>query len=315
MKIGYGVDLGGTTVKLGRFDTQGNLCEKWEIPTRREDGGSHIFDDIAQAIRDNAATAGIALEEIYGVGMGIPGDRQKNGFMTVCVNVGLRSLYPAEELSRRLGGIPVDWDNDANVAALGEARCGGGRGYESMLLITLGTGVGGGYIEKGEILRGAHGCGGEIGHIVVRPHEEEFCNCGNRGCLEQVASATGIVREAKRVLNSSSLESVLRKSPSFTAREVMEAAKTGDERALLVVQTMGNYLGGAMATMAQILDPEIFVLGGGVSKAGEFLLGLLYPTYKERTSMISHRAPIVLATLGNDAGIYGAIGLVLPKAT
>lgn len=311
MRLYYGVDLGGTTVKLGRFASDGVLQEKWEIPTRKEENGKYIFDDIAASILQKTRESGCQPEDIEAVGMGLPGPLHEDGYLEVCVNIGLNDIYPAQELSRRLGHIRVRCGNDANVAALGEAWRGGGQGYGSMVLLTLGTGVGGGVVVNGEVLYGGHGIAGEIGHMPVRPEENEACNCGQHGCLEQVASATGIVREAKRALAASKQDSVLRTYPHLNAKNVLDAAKAGDALAEQVMQTVADYLGLAMATISYVVDPDVFVFGGGVSKAGEYLLDKIRPAYEKRITLTERKADLALAKLGNDAGIYGAVRMML----
>ncbi|WP_434310696.1 ROK family glucokinase [Hominifimenecus sp. rT4P-3] len=307
----FGVDIGGTTIKLGRFQGEGVLQEKWEIPTRIGENGKYIFDDIAASILNHAVQAGLHPSEIRGVGMGIPGPVLPDGYMEVGVNIGVREIYPSKELSKRLGIPLICCENDANVAALGESWKGGGAGFRSMFLLTIGTGVGGGAVLDGKVRKGAHGIAGEIGHITVRLDETETCNCGNRGCLEQYASATGIVREAKRVLMGTTRPSVLREIRNLTAKDVMDAAKAGDPLALGVAEDVGGYLAWAMSSVSYIVDPEVFVIGGGVSAAGEFLIDLIRKKYDVMTKLLYHKAEIRLATLGNEAGIYGAVRLVL----
>lgn len=307
----FGVDIGGTTVKLGRFQGDGVLQEKWELPTRIGENGKYIFDDIAASILNHAVQAGLPPSEIRGVGMGIPGPLLPDGRMEVGVNIGVQEIYPAKELSKRLGVPLICCENDANVAALGEAWKGGGAGFRSIFLLTIGTGVGGGVVFDGKVRKGAHGVAGEIGHMTVRFDEQETCNCGNRGCLEQYASATGIVREAKRALAGTTRPSVLREIRNLTAKDVMDAAKAGDPLALGVAEDVGTYLAWAMSCISHIVDPEVFVIGGGVSATGKFLIDLIRKKYDGMTKILGHKAEISLATLGNEAGIYGAVRLVL----
>ncbi len=307
-----GVDIGGTSVKIGLFERDGRLLDKWEVKTRREDGGAAILPDVAASIRERIAQRGLTLSDILGVGMGVPGPVLPDGFVEVCVNLGWRNLNPQAELSRLLDGILVRSGNDANVAALGEMWQGGGKGYTDLVMITLGTGVGGGVIMNQKIVTGKHGLGGEIGHIHVRDEEKEHCNCGGTGCLEQIASATGIAREARRKLAAGSEPSVLRQlEHEMTAKDVLDAAKAGDALALEVMETVARYLGVALASAALIVDPDIFVIGGGVSKAGPFLLNLIEVYYERYTPISQNKAKLGLATLGNDAGIYGAARLIL----
>lgn len=313
MKRIYGVDVGGTSIKLGCFDLLGVLLDKWEIPTRKEGNGRHIFDDIAAAVRGHIQAPGLSLEEVAGIGMGVPASVREDGYIEHCVNIGWRNAYPAAALSRRLDQLPVSCTNDANVAALGEAWKGGGAGYDSMFLITLGTGVGGGAICGGKILTGSKGLAGEVGHMVVRPDETEVCNCGNHGCLEQVASATGLVREAGRILAKSEAASILRQVQPLTAKDILDAAKAGDALAVQAAECMGFYLAWAMSSVTHILDPAVFVLGGGVSKAGSYLIDCIRAPYERMTNLSSRKAEIRLAVLGNDAGIYGAARLMLEE--
>ena len=308
-----GIDVGGTSVKIGLFETTGELLDKWEVKTRREDGGAFILLDVAASIRKKLEEKGLDLgRDIAGAGMGVPGPVLPDGYVEVCVNLGWRGVNPQEELSKLLDGIPVKSGNDANVAALGEMWQGGGKGYSDLVMITLGTGVGGGVIIGQKIVAGRHGLGGEIGHIHVRDEETEHCNCGGVGCLEQVSSATGIAREARRKMAATDKDSLLRRAgDKVTAKDVLDAAKAGDELALEVMEVVGHYLGVALASASMIVDPEVFVIGGGVSKAGQFLLDMIEKHYEHFTPISENKAKIVLATLGNDAGIYGAARLIL----
>jgi len=307
-----GVDVGGTTVKIGLFEETGELLSKWEVPTRKEEGGKYIIDDVAKSILETLAKMDISLEEVKGAGMGVPGPVMPNGYVEVCVNLGWRDVYPDRELSEKLHGIPVKSDNDANVAALGEMWQGGGKGYDDIVMVTLGTGVGGGVIIGQKIISGKHGLGGEIGHIHIRNDETERCNCGGVGCVEQVASATGIAREARRKMAAVDTPSVLRQfGDSVTAKDVLDAAKEGDQLACQVMEVVGHYLGLTLAQISMVIDPEVFVIGGGVSRAGTFLIDAIYKYYDKFTPISRYKSRIVLATLGNDAGIYGAARLLL----
>ncbi len=309
-KYCIGVDVGGTTVKLGIFDIVGNIIRKWEIPTRQEENGKFIIEDVAEAITSVCEEYKIGLEELLGVGIGVPGPVMPDGYVEVCVNLGWRDRNPAKELSKLLA-LPVKASNDANVAALGELWKGGAAGYNSAVLFTLGTGVGGGIIVDNKIIDGAHGVGGELGHMTVNLQEAEACNCGNHGCLEQYASATGVVRTTKKILTESLEPSVLRGKDSFSAKDVFDAAKEGDELALKAVDVLCMYLGMACANCAFTVDPEAFVIGGGVSRAGQILVDGIFKYYVRFTSLTQKKAIIKIATLGNDAGIYGAARLVL----
>lgn len=306
----FGVDLGGTTVKLGLFDPEGNVSEKWEIPTRKEDSGKLILPDIADAVKGKMQEKGIAKEDVIGVGIGVPGPVDSNGVIYKAANLGWGVFSIKEELTGLLGGIRVEAGNDANVAALGEMWRGGGRGYDNMVAVTLGTGVGGGIIVDGKILTGAKGAGGEIGHILVEEQETEVCGCGKTGCLEQYTSATGVVRLANRRLKKDDKASVLR-TGQISAKDVWDAVKAGDELAVEVAEQFGEYLGKGLAAVACVVNPDIFVIGGGVSKAGSVLMDYMVEPYKKYVFHGSRETKFALATLGIDAGIYGAAKLVL----
>ena len=309
-KVVFGVDLGGTTVKMGYFDTEGNVKDKWEIPTRKENNGSSILPDIAESIKKKMAEQGMEKDDVIGVGIGVPGPVDANGVIYKAANLGWDVFSVKEELGKLLGGLSVEAGNDANVAALGEMWQGGGRGYKNLVAVTLGTGVGGGIIVEGKIVTGATGAGGEIGHIHIVDDEPETCGCGNHGCLEQYASATGIARLAKRRLAADDKTSVLR-GGEISAKTVFDAVKAGDELAIEVAKEFGTYLGKGLAAVACVVNPEIFVIGGGVSKAGDVLFEYIVDEYKKYVFRGSRDARFALATLGNDAGIYGAAKLVL----
>lgn len=309
-KYVFGVDVGGTSVKMGLFDIEGNVLEKWEIPTRTENCGEKILPDIAANIQEKMGQKSIAKEDVAGVGIGVPGPVEKNGIVHRAVNLGWEEMNMKEELTKLLGGMRVEGGNDANVAALGEMWKGGGQGHKNLVAVTLGTGVGGGIIINGEIMTGATGAGGEIGHIHVEDNEKEACGCGNYGCLEEYASATGITRLANRALQASDKDSVLRKG-EVTAKAVFDAVKAGDELAIEVAKQFGEYLGKGLGVIAGIINPEIFVIGGGVSKAGEVLFEYIKPSFERTAFHGSKNVIFALATLGNDAGIYGAARLLL----
>lgn len=305
-----GIDIGGTSVKLGIFTADGTVLKKWEVPTRTEEGGKYILGDIAASIKEKTAEWNMPLSEFKGAGMGLPGPVEEDGHIPFCVNLGWKEGNPQEELSKLLG-LPVKSGNDANVAALGEMWQGGGRGYKNIVMVTLGTGVGGGVILNGKIWTGMKGVAGEIGHIHVVEDETETCNCGGRGCLEQAASATGIVRVAGRLLAADERPSALREVTTLTAKDVLDEAKKGDALALEAVQKACRYLGWAMASITMVVDPEAYVIGGGVSKAGTFLTDIIQKYHDEMSPMSTQKAKVVLAELGNDAGIYGAAKLIL----
>lgn len=306
----FGVDVGGTTVKMGLFDQDGNVIEKWEIPTRTANGGEKILPDIADSIKAKMTEKGIGKADVIGAGVGVPGPVDGNGTVHRAVNLGWGEVDLKKELSVLLDGMRVEAGNDANVAALGEMWKGGGQGHRNLVAVTLGTGVGGGIIINGEILTGATGAGGEIGHIHVEDNETEACGCGNFGCLEEYASATGITRLANRALAASDKDSLLR-SGEVSAKTVFDAVKAGDELAIQVAEKFGEYLGKGLGVIAGVINPEIFVIGGGVSKAGEVLFDYIKPAFEKTVFHGCKNAAFALATLGNDAGIYGAARLLL----
>ena len=306
----FGIDVGGTSVKCGLFHTDGTLVEKWEIPTRTENNGQNILPDVAETINAKLAEKNIDKADVEGVGIGIPGPINSRGEAACAVNL-YWGFTPVAQILGDLTGLKAQAGNDANVAALGEAWKGAAAGAQNIIMITLGTGVGGGIIINGKILAGSHGAGGEIGHALVVRGEEEKCNCGNHGCLEQYASATGIVRVAGRVLAASEDDSTLRELQNITAKDVLDAFKAGDAVAVRIMEYVGDLLGGAIAGFTTVVDPEAIVIGGGVSKAGQPLIDCIEKYYQRYAFSSCKETPIVLATLGNDAVIYGAAKMVL----
>lgn len=309
MKYGFGVDVGGTTVKLGLFDETGVLLDKREIPTHTENGGERILPDIAAAIDTVLLEKGIDKSAVTGVGIGVPGPINDEGVVNRCVNLNW-GVFNLHETLGALTGLRVKGGNDANCAALGEAWKGGGAGSRSSLFVTLGTGVGGGVILNGKILGGAHGVGGEVGHITVSAPDKHPCTCGKRGCVEQYASATGIVRMTKERLAESETPSVLRAVKNLTCKEIFDAAKASDTLAFETLEQVFDYLGEALASACCVCDPERIILGGGVSKAGEFLLDGAARHFEKHMFHACKGTEFSLATLGNDAGMYGAYRLI-----
>ncbi|MDY3020656.1 MAG: ROK family glucokinase [Oliverpabstia sp.] len=308
----FGIDIGGTTVKCGLFQTDGELCEKWEIVTRTEENGKEILPDVAKAILDKMAEKQIGKDQVSGVGIGVPGPVIGEREVAVAVNLHWGYTMLADELESLLGGIPVKVGNDANVAALGEMWKGGGEGTKNLIMATLGTGVGGGIIVDGKIITGSHGAGGEIGHACVDPEETESCNCGNKGCLEQMASATGIVRLGNKILAECQENTVLEKD-TLSAKTIFDAYKEGDAVAAKIVDKFAGFLGNALAIFACVVDPEVIVIGGGVSKAGQPLIDAIEKYFRRDAFVTCKDTPIVLAKLDNDAGIFGAAKLVVEE--
>ena len=309
-KYGFGVDVGGTTIKMGFFETSGKLIDKWEIKTDTSDGGENILSDIAKAIDNKLAQEGISKNDVQGVGVGVPGPVNSKGIVLKCVNLGWGVFNVEEELAS-LTGLKVKAGNDANVAALGEMWQGAGKGSEDMVMVTLGTGVGGGIIVDGKVIAGANGAGGEIGHITVNDDEIEACNCGQYGCLEQYTSATGIVRMAKRKLAKTDEETSLRSVEELSAKIIFDEAKKGDKIAGELVEELGKILGSTLSNIAAVTNPEVIVIGGGVSKAGQILIDTIHKHFIESVFHACKDTRFVLAGLGNDAGMYGCVKMLL----
>lgn len=309
MKYCFGVDIGGTTVKLGLFTTEGEIVDKWEIKTRTENQGEAVLPDIAAALNEKLEEKQIPKDEVEGIGVGVPAPVDSEGVVQNTANLGWEYKEVKREMEE-LSGMKAEIGNDANVAALGEMWLGAGKGRKNIIMVTLGTGVGGGIIIDGKPLVGAHGAGGEIGHLCVNYEETDHCGCGNTGCLEQYASATGITRLANIRLAKDDKASVLR-GQEVSAKTVFDAVKADDEVAKEIAEEFGKYLGHAMANLAAVADPSAIVIGGGVSKAGEVLLQYVEKNFKEKAFFANKDTEFVLATLGNDAGICGAAKLIL----
>ena len=310
MKYGFGIDLGGTTVKIAYFDKNGTMLDKWEIPTVTENDGKQILPDIAASIKGYLESKNIDASSILGLGIGVPGPVNSKGVVNKCINLGWGVFNIAEELTA-LTGFPVKAGNDANVAAMGEFWKGGGQGCENMVFTTLGTGVGGGIVVEGRLLHGAHGSGAEIGHLVLNRDETVRCNCGKYGCVEQYCSATGVVRLAKLRLEKDDAPSTLRNISNMVCKDVFDAGKAGDAIALEVLEQVYAYLGEYLANVCNVVNPEIVVLGGGVSKAGKMLLDGMAPWFHKYVFHAASNVEFALASLGNDAGAYGAFKLAL----
>ena len=309
----FGIDLGGTTAKIGLFTTAGALLEKWEVPTDTSNAGEHILENLAAAIMGKMQEKAIPAEQVEGVGIGVPGPVLDSSVVPiVCANLGgWGQRNVAAQLSGLLDGLKVLVGNDANVAALGEIWMGAAKGCRSAVMVTLGTGVGGGVIVNGKVIDGSHGAGGEIGHITVNRHETATCGCGKHGCLEQYSSATGVVRCMKKLLDENPDIPCTLRGINFAAKDVFDAARSGDALAAREVDEMTDTLGMALASIAATTDPEMFMIGGGVARAGEVLFDPLREHYKTYAFKSCRETPIVAATLGNDAGIYGSVRLIV----
>lgn len=309
-----GVDLGGTTTKIAFVTCNGEIIKKWEIPTDVSNKGQNITKNIAYAIEDKLSQLGKKKDQIIGIGMGAPGPvNTEIGVIYEAVNLGW-SNYPLQEQLAKETGLSVIIENDANIAAVGEMWKGAGEGAKDLVCITLGTGVGGGVIANGSLVQGVSGAAGEIGHITVATENAYKCNCGKTGCLETVASATGIVRVAMEEIENnptSDLAAILKKEGSITAKDVATCAQTGDEYALFVLDKVSQYLGLSLANVASVLNPEKIVIGGGVSKAGDILLNNIIKYFQQYAFVrVRESTSLSIATLGNDAGVIGAAWLV-----
>jgi len=301
-----GVDIGGTAIKIGLFDLSGLLIEKWDIPTNKTNKGEFILEEVAASILSK-----IKIEEVHGIGFGVPGPVTKDIVFST-VNLGWNLKNVKEEFYQIVGSrdFNIRVSNDANTATAGELYQGIAKGYNNVAMFTLGTGIGGGIVLNGKVIDGINGVAGEIGHIVV-DHEHQFdCNCGKKGCLETVASATGIVRLAELNLSQSDIPSVLRNAKHISAKKVIDAAKDGDEIGLKTLSEASHYLAYSMAMITNIINPDIIVIGGGVSNAGQILIDMIETYYYEYTKPFISHTNFAIASLGNDAGIYGAAYMV-----
>ena len=310
MKYGFGVDLGGTTVKIAYFEENGTMLHKWEIPTITANGGELILPDIAASIMQYMHENKIPNEDIIGIGIGVPGPVNNEGVVNKCINLGW-GVFNIHQTLGNLTGFRVVAGNDATVAALGECWMGGGQGSKNVVFVTLGTGVGGGIVIDGKVVNGVHGAGGEIGHMVLNRHETEKCNCGKPGCVEQYCSATGIVRMAKRYLAANDAPSALRSVENLTCKDIFDASAAGDSAAAEILEQVYAYMGEFLANICNVVDPDVVVLGGGVSKAGAPLLEGVKRHFDKWVFHGAKEVRFELATLGNDAGAYGAFKLVL----
>ncbi len=306
--MGYyaGIDIGGTSVKIGLFDINERLIDKWEIPTNKADSGNNILSDVKDSLFAKLHEKGIAKVEVLGVGLGVPGPVTKEGTVLRCINLGW-GIFPLEQRAEMIFGLPVAACNDATIATLGEMSHGAGQGCEDVLMVTLGTGVGGGMILDGKVLFGTTGSAGEIGHICVNAEEEVACNCGKKGCLEQYCSATGIVRMAKKGIDQHPNTCLYMKD--FTCKDIFDAAANRDAYAMEVVEECCKYLGKALAGVACVVNPERILIGGGVSKAGDLLIQTVQKYFEEYVFHACRHVEFATASLGNDAGIYGAARL------
>ncbi len=313
-KMIVGVDLGGTSIKLALLTNNGEFIDKWEVPTDKSDSGKHIPKTITIAIEEKLKQMDKTKEDIAGIGIGAPGSvRLEDGLIFAAVNLGWVN-FPLKEILEKESGIPVIVDNDANIAAVGEMWKGAGNGAKDVVMVTLGTGVGGGVIVNGDVAHGISGSAGEIGHITVQLENGVLCNCGKTGCLETISSATGIARIANEKLQNTTKETVLRKMSNdspITTKDVFEAYSNGDEVAEEIVNHVMRYLALVLAGVGNTLNPENIIIGGGVSNAGELLLKPLKKYFDEFAfTTVRDSTKLSIAKLGNDAGAIGAAYLV-----
>lgn len=316
-----GIDLGGTTIKFGILTLEGEVQEKWAIETNTLENGRHIVSDIVESLKHRLSLYGLTKDDFLGIGMGSPGavDRTSKT-VTGAFNLNWADTQEVGSVIEKEVGIPFFIDNDANVAALGERWVGAGANNPDVVFVTLGTGVGGGVIADGNLIHGVAGAGGEIGHMIVDPENGFTCTCGNKGCLETVASATGVVRVTRQLAEqyegSSAIKAAIDNGDTVTSKDIFIAAEDGDKFANSVVERVSRYLGLAAANISNILNPDSVVIGGGVSAAGEFLrsrvekyfVTFAFPQVKKSTK-------IKIAELGNDAGIIGAASLANQQAS
>jgi glucokinase len=312
MKYCFGIDVGGTTVKIGVFQIDGTIVSKWEIKTRVENEGVAILPDIAASLKENLDKLSLDAKDFIGIGIDVPAP-VVHGIVQDTANLGWGYKEVKRELEE-LCGMRVVVGNDADIAALGEMWKGAGKGELNQVMVTLGTGVGGGIITGGRVLEGEHGGGGEIGHICVNQNETDTCGCGKHGCLEQYTSATGITRLAKQHLAKTDRPSLLREG-SVNAKTVFDALKLGDTVASEIVEEFASYLGFALANVAVVADPATIVIGGGVSKAGQILLDYIEKYFRKWAFFGNKDTKFRLAALGNDAGMVGAAKLIIDTVT
>ena len=313
-KYAFGADIGGTSVKMGLMETAGKMISSWEIPADISENGRRILPNIASSVRKAAEERGLPAEDIEGIGLAVPGPVREDGMVNRCLNLGWGVFNAAEELSSHTG-MRVKAVNDGHAAALGEMWLGSAQGCQSVVMLTLGTGIGGGVVSNGQVMFGHHGAGGELGHMHVRDGEKEPCVCGNHGCLEQYASAKGLVSETRRYLATLPQDrrklSPLGTREDFSARDVVDAAKAGDEIALKMLQALADVLGKGLSIIACVADPERLIIGGGLSHAGGILLDLVRSAYRKNAFHAMRDTPLEKASLGNLAGVCGAVKLLV----
>lgn len=299
----FGVDVGGTTIKIGFMSVDGNIIDKYELKTNKEDNGSNILKDVAKSIVDFLDNKKINYDQVKGIGFGVPGPVTDDNIVTICVNINWKNKDVVKEFSKLIPfKTKIACTNDANAAAIGEMSKGNNFNFKNAIMLTLGTGVGGGVIVSNTAIGGTHGAGGELGHVKADFKYNFKCNCGLSGCLETVASATGVVNIAKKYLETE--KSVLSNYENLTCKDVFD--NKDDIVAAKVIDEVCGYLGYICSILASTTNPEVFIIGGGVSKAGNILIDGIRKHFNEFAFAPTADTKIILATLGNDAGMIGA---------
>lgn len=305
-----GIDLGGTKINGALADLEGKILSQHTIPTNASEGEQAVLGRIFEVIEKLIKSASKSTEEIKSIGIGSPGPLDaKAGIIIFTPNLPFRNFQLVTPIVERFN-IPTYLDNDANVAAIGEYMLGAGKGTNNMVYITVSTGVGGGAILDGKIYRGSTSNALEVGHMTIVP-DGPRCNCGNYGCIEALASGTAIARQAREALESG-VDTALRGYEAVTSYEVFLAAQNGDKVAKEILDRSFNYLGIAVANIITSFDPEVFVIGGGVSKMGDMMFSKVQEVVNKRCfKSMSEFCKIVPAGLGTDAGVMGAVALAL----
>ncbi len=306
-KYSFGVDIGGTAVKVGLFDRQGTLVEHWQIPTRLQEHGALILSDVTAAAEGCLDTHDLSWKNVSDIGIAVPGPVLDEGFVPLAVNLGWRDVDVRRKMQELTGIRNVCVENDAKAAALGEYRMGGWEQYKSAVMVTIGTAIGGAVILDGKVLHGAFGAAGELSHVQVNPEEAEPCACGKFGHLQQYVSTEAILKDIRKKLDAQACESRLRGCEHLSVKDVFDAAKAGDGPALETVRRTVRMLARMLAAVSCVVDPELYLIGGGISKAGDFLLEMIRTEFKALALTTSENARIEAARMGNDAGIYGAM--------
>jgi glucokinase len=312
--IYIGADIGGTSIKLAFISESGEMIDNWEVPTDIANNGENIPNDITNSVREKLAFHQFSIEQVIGMGAGAPGYVDVNtGMVFEAVNIGWKNVNLREKLSSLLD-VPVFVMNDANLAVLGEHWLGAGRHSDHLIAVTLGTGVGGGILVNGQVINGVSGTGGEIGHIIVTPNEGPICNCGRKGCIETYASATGIANQGLEAIRNgeyTSLGKTFERNQTLSSKDIFEHANEGDSVSIKIIDKTTNLLGLMLANLSLAINPGVIIIGGGVSQAGDFLLSKIEKSFHDYViEQAGNACEVVIAQLGNQAGVIGAAYLV-----